>query len=109
MARSRVGFAFLLVGSFWAPAPALAQADTISSVREVNERLAYYYRARTPQGPAFRSMLHNMVDTFFSGSKEALLCRLIKSENLSEDELLELKQLSDEDAETLDLERGEAK
>ena len=70
---------------------------------------AYYYRARTPQGPAFRSMLHNMVDTFLSGSKEALLCRLIKSENLSEDELLELKQLSDEDAETLDLERGEAK
>ncbi len=61
---------------------------------------AYYYKAKAKKERELRSMLSNIVDTFFSGSQEALLCRLIKSEDLSEKELLELKGLADGDDES---------
>jgi BlaI family transcriptional regulator, penicillinase repressor len=70
---------------------------------------AYYYKAKTAQSPVFHSMLRDMVNTFFSGSKEALLCRLIKSENLSKEELLELKKLSDKGTQTPHQREGESK
>ena len=60
----------------------------------------YFYRAKTKKEPAFHSMFHEMVDTFFNGSREALLCRLIKTENLSEAELLKLKKLAENEDET---------
>ncbi len=60
---------------------------------------AYFYKARTREEPAFSSMLRKMVDTFFSGSTEALLCRLIRSEKLTEQQLLELKRLAQQEEE----------
>lgn len=59
---------------------------------------AYYYRARTKQTSAFRSRLRELVDTFCGGSTNALLLNLIRSERLSEDELLELRRLADDNA-----------
>jgi hypothetical protein len=40
-------------------------------------------------------MLRELVDACFDGSTEALLMTLIKSENLSEQELLGLKRLAE--------------
>lgn len=57
---------------------------------------AYFYTAKTRKDRAFRSMLRKMLDTFFEGSPEALLARLIRGERLTEDELLEIKHLADE-------------
>ena len=59
---------------------------------------AYFYKVTTKQHHAFRRMLSELVDTFCAGSTEALLLNLIKSEKLSEDDLLELKRLADEGA-----------
>lgn len=58
---------------------------------------AYFYKAKTQEEPAFSSMLSKMVDVFFSGSTEALLCRLIRSEKLTEQQLLELKKLAQQE------------
>ena len=55
---------------------------------------AYYYRAKTKRDSILKAMYSQLIDTFYEGSTEALLCRLIKSENLSDDELLRLKQLA---------------
>ena len=56
---------------------------------------AYYYRAKTRRASAFRTMLRELVDVCCDGSSEALLCHLIKSERLSEKELLRLKRLAE--------------
>ena len=53
---------------------------------------AYYYKAKTKPQPVFKAMYCQLLDTFFQGSTEALLCRLIKSENLSNEELCQLKK-----------------
>lgn len=58
---------------------------------------AYFYKARTQPEPAFRHMLRKMVDVFFSGSTEALLARLLRSEKMTAEQLLELKRLSQAD------------
>ncbi|MCE5229070.1 BlaI/MecI/CopY family transcriptional regulator [bacterium] len=58
---------------------------------------AYFYKAVTQEDPAFSSMLRKMVDVFFSGSTEALLLRLIKSEKLTGEQLLELKKLAQQE------------
>ena len=60
---------------------------------------AYYYRAKTKRESTFRSMLRELVNSCCGGSTEALLCRLIKSENLSEKDLLELKRLAEGETE----------
>ncbi len=57
---------------------------------------AYYYRAKTRRGSAFRSMLDDLTRVCCDGSVEVLLCQLIRSEKLSEEDLLELKRLSEE-------------
>jgi predicted transcriptional regulator len=57
---------------------------------------AYFYKAITPRQSALRSTLREVVDSFFNGSTESLLLSLIRSEKLSEAELLRLKELADE-------------
>jgi len=57
---------------------------------------AYYYKAVTRSRSAFRTMLGELVDTYFGGSVQALVMNIIKAERLSEAELLKLKQLADD-------------
>lgn len=57
---------------------------------------AYLYRAATPRRSALRETLREVVDAYCEGSMEALLMNLLRSEKLSDDELLELKRLADE-------------
>lgn len=57
---------------------------------------AYYYKAVTRSQSALRTMLGELVDTYFGGSVKALVMNIIKAERLSEDELLKLKQLADD-------------
>ncbi len=66
-------------------------------VKRRKQGKAYFYKAVTRQHSAFRSSLERMVDTYCDGSTEALLMSLIRSEKLSEDELLKLKRLADEE------------
>jgi len=56
---------------------------------------AYYYKAVTRSRSAFRSMLGELVDAYCGGSIQDLVMNIIKSERLSEDELLALKRLAD--------------
>ncbi len=58
---------------------------------------AYYYKAATRSRSAFRTMLGELVEAYCGGSVPALVMNLIKSEKLSEADLLELKRLADED------------
>jgi len=57
---------------------------------------AYFYRAKTRRNSAFRSMLRDVARTYCGGSVDALMCQLIRSQNLSAEDLLELKKLSEE-------------
>ena len=57
---------------------------------------AYVYRAKTKRESTFRSMLRELVRVCCDGSVEMLLCHLIKSERLSDEDLLELKRLVEE-------------
>ncbi|WP_010586884.1 BlaI/MecI/CopY family transcriptional regulator [Schlesneria paludicola] len=59
---------------------------------------AFFYRAKTPRQRAFSSMLSDLVKTFCAGSVEQLLMTLVRKEQLSADDLLELKRLADEPA-----------
>lgn len=56
---------------------------------------AYYYRARTKRESVLREMYGRLLDSFFGGSPESLLCHLIKDEQISEERLLELKEISE--------------
>lgn len=58
---------------------------------------AYYYKAVTRSRSAFRTMLSELVETYCGGSVSALVMNLIKSEKLSEADLLDLKRLADDD------------
>jgi predicted transcriptional regulator len=51
---------------------------------------AFYYRPKTKRESVFRSMLRDLIDTFCGGSSEALMCHLVASEKLSDDDLREL-------------------
>jgi BlaI family penicillinase repressor len=57
---------------------------------------AYYYEAVTRSRSAFRTMLGELVESYCGGSIQALVMNIIKSERLSEEDLLELKRLADE-------------
>jgi predicted transcriptional regulator len=61
---------------------------------------AYYYKAATRSRSAFRTMLAELVDSFCGGSVQALVMNIIKSEKLSEAELLALKRLANQKDET---------
>ena len=56
---------------------------------------AFYYKAVTRRQAAFRSTLREMVDAYCEGSAKNLVLNLIRSEKLSEDELIQLKRLAD--------------
>jgi BlaI family transcriptional regulator, penicillinase repressor len=55
---------------------------------------AYYYRAKTRRQSTFRAMLRDLTRVYCDGSMETLLCQLIRTQKLSEADLLELKRLS---------------
>jgi predicted transcriptional regulator len=57
---------------------------------------AFCYKAVTPRQSAFRSTLRELIDAYCGGSTQALLMTLIRSEKLSEDELVELRRLAEE-------------
>jgi predicted transcriptional regulator len=57
---------------------------------------AYFYKAVTRRHSAFRKSLRKIVDAYCDGSTEVLLMSLIRSQKLSEEDLLELKRLVDE-------------
>ena len=58
---------------------------------------AYYYKAKTPRRSALRETLKELVDAYYQGSTRALLLNLIRSEKLSDDELLKLKRLAEKE------------
>ena len=57
---------------------------------------AYFYKAVTRQQSAFSETLRELLDAYCGGSAQALLMNLIRSEKLSEEELVELKRLADD-------------
>jgi BlaI family transcriptional regulator, penicillinase repressor len=57
---------------------------------------AFYYRARTPKRTAFRSTVKAVVDGYCDGSARQLILNLLRTEKLSDQELLELKRLADD-------------
>jgi len=57
---------------------------------------AYFYKAVTKQQSAFSANLRELIDAYCDGSAQALLLNLIRSEKLSEGELVELKRLADD-------------
>ena len=79
--------------------PALrSYLTTLLEKGHVTRRLvgkAYYYKPATRPRSAFRSMLGELVDVYCGGSVQSLVMNIIRSEKLSEDELLELKRLAD--------------
>jgi BlaI family penicillinase repressor len=79
--------------------PALrSYLTTLLEKRHVTRRRAgkaFRYKAATRSRSAFRTMLGELVDAYCGGSVQALVMNLIKSERLSEEELLELKRLAD--------------
>jgi BlaI family transcriptional regulator, penicillinase repressor len=56
---------------------------------------AYFYRAKTRRESTFRSMIADLARICCNGSVEALLCQLIRSEKLSEEDLIELKHVAE--------------
>jgi BlaI family transcriptional regulator, penicillinase repressor len=63
---------------------------------------AYYYRPKTRRQPAFRAVLNDLVRVYCDGSIDNLLCQLIRTQKLSEADLLELKRISEENASPLE-------
>ena len=59
---------------------------------------AYYYRTRSAAPTAFRKMADRLADIFCGGSSFELIARLIKSEQLSEDDVRQLQELAQENA-----------
>jgi predicted transcriptional regulator len=57
---------------------------------------AYFYRATTRPRPAFRTMLDELVDSFCGGSARTLVMDLIRSEKLTEADLIALKKLAEQ-------------
>ncbi len=61
---------------------------------------AYIYSVKTPRDSAFKSTYRNLVETFFNGSSETLMMQLIKTENWTEEELLEFRKLAEESSDS---------
>jgi BlaI family penicillinase repressor len=56
---------------------------------------AYYYKAITLRKGAFRKMARRMAEIYCQGSASGLIAELIKTEELSKEEIRELKQLAE--------------
>jgi BlaI family penicillinase repressor len=73
---------------------------TLVEKRHVTRRKvgkAFFYKPVTRPRSAFRSMLGEFVDAYCGGSIQTLVLNIIKSEKLSEEDLLKLKRLADQD------------
>ncbi len=70
---------------------------------------AYYYRAKTRRAATFRTMLRDLTRVCCDGSVESLLCTLIRTEKLSEADLLELKRVAEDSRSTAAAATGENK
>ncbi len=55
---------------------------------------AFYYKAVTRKQSAFKSTLNNMIETYCEGSMQELIMSLIRSEKLSEQDLIELQKVA---------------
>ena len=55
---------------------------------------AYFYKTVTRKNSAFKSTLNTMIDAYCEGSMKNLVMSLIRSENLSEQELIELRKIA---------------
>lgn len=60
---------------------------------------AYYYKATTPRERTLRRLVRSLANVFCGGSSKALIARLIKMENLSEEDIRELQRLAAQDTE----------
>ncbi|HEV8000355.1 MAG TPA: BlaI/MecI/CopY family transcriptional regulator [Planctomycetaceae bacterium] len=58
---------------------------------------AYFYKAKTKRESAFFRTLKEIINSYCEGSPQSLVMALIKSERLSGEELLRLKQLAEEE------------
>ena len=56
---------------------------------------AYYYKPITARKGALKKMVRRMAEVYSKGSAAGFIAELIKSEKLSKEELLELKELAD--------------
>lgn len=59
---------------------------------------AFHYQALTREQVAFRSTIRELVESYCDGSTKSLVLNLIRAEKFSEEELLELKRLADDDS-----------
>lgn len=57
---------------------------------------AYYYKAKTRKKSAFQKLLGELIDNYCEGSSETLLVNLLKKEKLSEEELIQINKLADD-------------
>lgn len=55
---------------------------------------AYYYKAITPERSARNTMLKQLVEVFFGGSKERLIASLVRTEKLTPSQLQELAEIA---------------
>lgn len=58
---------------------------------------AYHYKAITRITTTLKSSIAELADAFFDGSTDSLIMSLIKSEKLTDAELLELRRMATED------------
>jgi len=59
---------------------------------------AYFYRAKSAAPTAFKKMADRLADIFCGGSAFELIAQLIKTENLSDDDIRQLQELAQEKA-----------
>ena len=68
---------------------------------------AYYYKALSPRKGSLKTMVRRMVEVYSKGSTAGFIAELIKNEKLSEEDLLELKELAEvKSQEKAELKRG---
>ena len=65
-------------------------------VARKKEGKAYYYRPKTPMTKTFRSMTRRLADVFCGGSSVGLIAQLIESEELSADDIRELRRITNQ-------------
>lgn len=56
---------------------------------------AFYYKAVTQKKSAMKSTIRQLIDNYCGGSAQELIMSLLRSEQISEPELLELKRLAE--------------
>ena len=57
---------------------------------------AYYYKARTKQRRSLKEEIKRLADAFAQGSSVALIAQLVRMENLSDEDIRELRKIAEE-------------